>query len=192
MRLARAMRRKAEKSAAVGDRRAVKTYAKAKKAVRHATTHELVMQAAVRRQAVVEIMATIVVAMHRSYGWGMDRLLRLRKKMRVQMECLKGRYVKLEEMEAIVEKELDWDFRLERTDTWETWRKVEYRAVRVMSAVFLIALHDEFGFGQKRAMRAYKELADIWTAIHNGSLTMEAMWKEHDAVGKSIGEALAL
>ena len=61
-----------------------------------------------------------------------------------------------------------------------------------MSAVFLIALHDEFGFGQKRAMRAYKELADIWTAIHNGSLTMEAMWKEHDAVGKSAGKALAL
>lgn len=80
MRLARAMRRKAEKSAAVGDRRAAKTYAKAKKAVRHATTHELVMQAAVRRQAVVEIMATIVVAMHRSFGWSTDRLLRLRKK----------------------------------------------------------------------------------------------------------------
>lgn len=99
MRLARAMRRKAERSAAVGELQAVKSYAKAKKAVRHATTHEIVMQAAVRRQAVVEIMATIVVAMHRSYGWGMDRLLRLRKKMRVQMECLKGRYVKLEEME---------------------------------------------------------------------------------------------
>lgn len=61
-------------------RRAVKTYVKAKKAVRHATTHELVMQAAVRRQAVVEIMATIVVAMHRSFGWSTDRLLRLRKK----------------------------------------------------------------------------------------------------------------
>ena len=182
MRLARAMRRKAEKSAAVGDRRAAKTYAKAKKAVRHATTHELVMQAAVRRQAVVEIMATIVVAMHRSFGWSTDRLLRLRKKMRVQMECLKGRYVKLEEMEAIIE----------RDDTWEMRRRVEYRTVRVMSAVFLIALRDEFGFGQKRAMRAYKELADIWTAVHEGSLTMEAVWKEHDAVGKSIGEALAL
>lgn len=192
MRLARAMRRKAEKSAAVGDRRAAKTYAKAKKAVRDATTHELVMQAAVRRQAVVEIMATIVVAMHRSFGWSTDRLLRLRKKMRVQMECLKGQYAKLEEMEAIVEKELNWGFRIERDDTWEMRRRVEYRTVRVMSAVFLIALRDEFGFGQKRAMRAYKELADIWTAIHNGSLTMEAVWKEHDAVGKSIGEALAL
>ena len=78
------------------------------------------MQAAVRRQAVVEIMATIVVAMHRSYGWGMDRLLRLRKKMRVQMECLKGRYVKLEEMEKILKNELDWEFCIEEKDTWET------------------------------------------------------------------------
>lgn len=29
-------------------------------------------------------------------------------------------------------------------------------------------------------MRAYKELADIWTAIHDGSLTMEAMKKMMD------------
>lgn len=192
MRLARAMRRKAERSAAVGELQAVKSYAKAKKAVRHATTHEIVMQAAVRRQAVVEIMATIVVAMHRSYGWGMDRLLRLRKKMRVQMECLKGQYVKLEEMEKILKNELDWEFCIEEKDTWETYRKVEYRAARVMSVVFLVALRDEFGFGEKRADRAYHELADIWTAINAGSLSIEDMWREHDAVGKNARASLAL
>ena len=54
----------------------------------------------------------------------------------------------LEEMEAIVEKELNWGFRIERDDTWEMRRRVEYRTVRVMSAVFLIALRDEFGSGK--------------------------------------------
>lgn len=80
MRLARAMKRKMEKQAATGDLRAAKTYLKAKTAVRHATTREIVEQVAIRKQAVAEITTTMVVAVHRSFGWGSDRILRLRKK----------------------------------------------------------------------------------------------------------------
>lgn len=52
MRLARAMKRKMEK------------------------------QVAIRKKAVAEITTTMVVAVHRVFGWGADRILRLRKKMR--------------------------------------------------------------------------------------------------------------
>ena len=58
--------------------------------------------------------------------------------------------------------------------------------------VFLVALRDEFGFGEKRADRAYHELTDIWTAINAGSLSIEDMWREHDAVGKNARASLAL
>lgn len=80
MRLARAMKRKMEKQAVTGDLRAAKSYLKAKKSVRHATTREIVEQVVIRKQAVAEITTTMVVAMHRSFGWGTDRILRLRKK----------------------------------------------------------------------------------------------------------------
>ena len=55
-----------------------------------------------------------------------------------------------------------------------------------MSAVFIIALHDEFGFGQKRAMRAYEELRRIWKAAHDGSMSMADIWNEYDCIGKRM------
>ena len=100
MRLARAMKRKMEKQAATGDLRAAKTYLKAKTSVRHATTREIVEQVAIRKQAVAEITTTMAVAVHRIFGWGADRILRLRKKMRSQAECIRWKQVNLLEAEA--------------------------------------------------------------------------------------------
>lgn len=179
MRLARAMRRKAERSAAVGELQAVKSYAKAKKAVRHATTREIVMQAMIRKQAAADITTTIMIAVHRTFGWGADRLTRLQKKMRVELECLKGKYVKLEELEEIIRDELKWGFNIEDASDLDMRHRTEYRTIRVMSAVLLVALRDEFGFGQKRAMRVYEELRNIWKDIHNGKTSIEDAWKEH-------------
>lgn len=187
MSLARAMKRKLEKQAATGDLRAAKSYLKAKKSVRHATTREIVEQTFVRRQAVAEIMMTMVVAVHRTFGWGMDRILRLRKKMRVEAECLKGRYVNLEEIEGIIEREMKWRFDIKKNPgTWKLRQETEYKATRFMSAVFVIALHDEFGFGYKRARRAYDELTAIWKAIHDGELSIADIWAEHDRIGKRV------
>lgn len=187
MSLARAMKRKLEKQAATGDLRAAKSYLKAKKSVRHATTREIVEQTIVRRQAVAEIMMTMVVAVHRTFGWGMDRILRLRKKMRVETECFKGKYVKLEEIEGIIEREMKWRFDIKKNPgTWKLRQETEYKATRFMSAVFVIALHDEFGFGYKRAKRAYDELTAIWKAIHDGELSITDIWAEHDRIGKRV------
>lgn len=187
MSLARAMKRKLEKQAATGDLRAAKSYLKAKKSVRHATTREIVEQTIVRRQAVAEIMMTMVVAVHRTFGWGMDRILRLRKKMRVETECLKGKYVKLEEIEGIIEREMKWRFDIKKNSgTWKLRQETEYKATRFMSAVFVIALHDEFGFGYKRAKRAYDELTAIWKAIHDGELSITDILAEHDRIGKRV------
>lgn len=183
MSLARTMKRKLEKQAATGDLRAAKSYLKAKKSVRHATTREIVEQTIVRRQAVAEIMMTMVVAVHRTFGWGMDRILRLRKKMRIEADCLKGKYVKLEEIEGIIEREMKWRFDIKKNpDTWKLRQETEYKATRFMSAVFIIALHDEFGY--KRARRAYDELTAIWKAIHDGELSIADIWAEHDRIGK--------
>lgn len=48
MRLARKMKRKAMKSAVVGEQRAVKDVARVKSAVRHATTREIVVKENIR------------------------------------------------------------------------------------------------------------------------------------------------
>lgn len=183
MSLARAMKRKLEKQAATGDLRAAKSYLKAKKSVRHATTREIVEQVAIRKQAVAEITTTMVVAVHRSFGWGTDRILRLRKKMRSQAECIRRKYVRVEDIEGIIEREMKWRFNIEKNGG-TLRQQTEYKATRFMSAIFVLALHDEFGFGYKRARRAYDELSAIWKAIHDGELSLGDIFAEYERIGK--------
>lgn len=183
MSLARAMKRKLEKQAATGDLRAAKSYLKAKKSVRHATTREIVEQVAIRKQAVAEITTTMVVAVHRSFGWGTDRILRLRKKMRSQAECIRRKYVRVEDIEGIIEREMKWRFNIEKNGG-TLRQQTEYKATRFMSAIFVLALHDEFGFGYKQARRAYDELSAIWKAIHDGELSLGDIFAEYERIGK--------
>ena len=177
------MKRKLEKQAATGDLRAAKSYLKAKKSVRHATTREIVEQVAIRKQAVAEITTTMVVAVHRSFGWGTDRTLRLRKKMRSQAECIRRKYVRVEDIEGIIEREMKWRFNIEK-NSGTLRQQTEYKATRFMSAIFVLALHDEFGFGYKRARRAYDELSAIWKAIHDGELSLGDIFAEYERIGK--------
>ena len=69
MRLARAMKRKAMRSAQIGEKKGRQDYSRAKKAVRHATTREIVMQTMIRKEFAAEITATVFVAMRRTFGW---------------------------------------------------------------------------------------------------------------------------
>lgn len=105
--------------------------------------------------------------------------------MHSQMECIKGRYVKVDDLENIIRDELGIDFRV-KTDSssWEMARRVQYAVVREMSAVFIIALRDEFGMGVTRTERAYQELTDIWDKINDGDATMGDMRAERDRIGK--------
>lgn len=185
MRLARAMKRKMMKSVSVADRRAARDVAQIKASVRHVTTKEIVMAEAIKMEATTNIMVTMDVAVHRVFGWGRKNILRLRKKMHSQMECIKGRYVKVDDLENIIRDELGIDFRV-KTDSssWETARRVQYAVVREMSAVFIIALRDEFGMGVTRTERAYQELTDIWDDINAGNVTIVDMRAEWDAIGR--------
>ena len=116
------------------------------------------MQAMIRKEFAAEITATVFVAMRRSFGWGTDRLMRLRKKMGMELDCLTDKYVKIEDLERIIRDELAWGFDIEDASDLDMESRTKYRTIRVMSAAFIVALHDEFGFGQKRAMRAYESL----------------------------------
>lgn len=91
--------------------------------------------------------------------------------------------MRVEDIEGIIEREMNWRFNIEKNGG-TLRQQTEYKATRFMSAVFIIALHDEFGFGYKRARRAYDELTAIWKAIHDGELSIADIWAEHDHIGK--------
>ena len=90
MRLARAMKRKAEKSAAVGELRAAKGFARARKTVYHATTEEIVRCKKARKETETASMIIMDVAVNRVFGWGKKNALRLRKKMHTHWSASSG------------------------------------------------------------------------------------------------------
>lgn len=185
MRLARAMRRKAEKSAAVGELRAVKGFARAKKTVYHATTEEIVRCKKVRKETETTSMIIMDVAVNRVFGWSKKNALRLRKKMYTHMECIKRKYVTVAEIEGIIRDELRMDLTKEsNVSEWDILSRVQYETVCEMTAVFLLALRDEFGIGQKRATRAYRVLEKIGNAISTGKVTLDEMRAERDNSSK--------
>lgn len=185
MRLARAMKRKMEKSANRGEIRAAKSYVSAQQNVRHASTKEIVTCEAVRMEAMTNIMVTMDVAVNRVLGFGREKLLRLRKKIHMQLECIKTGYVTVEEIEEILRQELGMDFRINPDSVnWDMIRRTQYEVVRVMSAVFVLALRDEFGLGTKRADRAYLELSAIWEAINKREINIADVRAERDRIGK--------
>ncbi len=185
MRLARKMKRKAMKSAAVGEQRAVKDVARVKSVVSHVTTRELVVKENIRLEAMTNIMVTMDVTVNRAFGWGRKNILRMRKKMHNEMECIKRKYVTVEELEDIIRNELDIDFRINPDSAdWDMPRRVQYGVVREMPAIFIMALRDEFGMGTKRTERAYQVLADIWDDINAGKVTIADMRAERDAIGR--------
>ena len=185
MRLARAMKRNAEKSAAVGELRAVKDYARIKKTVRHATTREVVMCEKARKETETASMIIMDVAVNRVFGFGKKNALRLRKKMNSHMECIKRKYVTVAEIEDIIRDELRMDLTKEsEVREWDMLSRVQYETVCEMTAVFLLALHDEFGIGQKRAARAYRMLEGLGNDISTGKVTLDEMRAERDTSSK--------
>ena len=126
MRLARKMKRKAEKSATVGELRAVKGFARAKKTVRHATTKEIVRCEKTRKETETASMIIMDVAVNRVFGWGKKNALRLRKKMYTHMECIKRKYVTVAEIEDIIRDELRMDLTKESdVSEWDMLSRVQ-------------------------------------------------------------------
>lgn len=185
MRLARKMKRKAEKSAAVGELRAAKGFARAKKTVRHVTTEEIVKREKTRKETETASMIIMDVTVNRVFGWGKKNALRLRKKMHTHMECIKRKYVTVTEIEDIILNELGIDL-TKKSDVseWDMLSRVRYETICEMTAVFLLALHDEFGIGQKRAARAYRVLEEISDDISTGKVTLDEMRVERDNSSK--------
>lgn len=185
MKLARKMKRALEKKARQGDALGVRDVVKAKKAVRHATTHEIVARENIRMEAQTNIILMIDVAMMRTFNFGKDRLLRLRKKMFVHLECLRTGYSTLEDLEEIIKQEADIVFSVDPDyKNWDIVKRTEYETVHVMTDVFVVALRDEFGFGTKRLDKAYKELSAIARDVAMQKIDFKTLRREREERAK--------
>ena len=78
---------------------------KAKAAVRHATTKQIIRDHGVVSEAYDNLMVLFDVAVHRAFGWGAKTRKRLHAKMARHLLCLKGRMVTTPDIEKILRDE---------------------------------------------------------------------------------------
>ena len=144
------------------------------KKVRHLTPREIVEDHKTVTEAYDTLTVVLDVAVHRKWGWGKERRARLHKKMAIHLLCLKDRTVKTGDIEHIIKKEtgLELDKKHLHAEWWDHEREIQYRCVDDMSAIFMIALMDEFGYKGKALDSVYDVAAEIAHEIKTGKKTV--------------------
>mgnify|MGYP007055652517 FL=1 len=144
------------------------------KKVRHLTPREIVEDHKTVTEAYDTLTVVLDVAVHRKWGWGKERRARLHKKMAIHLLCLKDRTVKTSDIEHIIKKEtgLELDKKHLHAEWWDHEREIQYRCVDDMSAIFMIALMDEFGYKGKALGDVYDIAATIAHELKTGEKTV--------------------
>ena len=144
------------------------------KKVRHLTPREIVEDHKTVTEAYDTLTVVLDVAVHRKWGWGKERRARLHKKMAIHLLCLKDRTVKTSDIEHIIKREtgLELDKKHLHAEWWDHEREIQYRCVDDMSAIFMIALMDEFGYKGKALGDVYDIAATIAHELKTGEKTV--------------------
>lgn len=163
------------------------------KKVRHLTPREIVEDHKTVTEAYDTLTVVLDVAVHRKWGWGKERRARLHKKMAIHLLCLKDRTVKTSDIEHIIKKEtgLELDKKHLHAEWWDHEREIQYRCVDDMSAIFMIALMDEFGYKGKALGDVYDIAATIAHELKTGEKTVADLRAELEPRRRKRKEATA-
>ena len=153
---------------------------KAKAAVRHATTEQIIRDHSVVSETYDNLMTIFDAAVHRCFGWGKKMRTRLHAKMARHLLCLKSRMVTTPDIEQILRDEAGLDLGKchIQADKWDRQRRLQYSATDDMSAIFLLSLMDEFGYKKIRLSRVYNVAANIAHEVKTGATEWTALKRE--------------
>ena len=162
MSFAKKLARNIKKKANIGDKKARKEYAKARRSVKDSYVNQLRRDIDCRKEALHNLSATFLLAMHENEKFGRGRLERLRDKMQSVFDSIIARTVSLEEIAEYLSEEIDLSIGVADKDPKAGhYQQIEFLAVQQMSAAFLMALLDEFDYRKLRLERAYGYVADL-------------------------------
>ena len=187
-RFAKALSRKHEKSYKKREEWAEATEKKGKRAVQHATTRQIIRDRTVMAGAYDTLTLIFDVAVHETFGWGVDMRARLHKKMSRHILCMKSRLVTTKDIERILRDEVNMEPEKEELniDSWGRDHKIRYKAVGDLSAIFLLSLLDEFGYKTRRLDRVYKAASRIANKLKTGKVTALDLEKSLAPRGKRV------
>lgn len=187
-RFAKALSRKHEKNYKKSEERAEATEKKGKRAVQHATTKQIIRDRTVMAGAYDTLTLIFDVAVHETFGWGVDMRARLHKKMARHILCMKSHLVTTKDIERILRDEADMEPEKEKLDmdSWGRERRIQYKATGDLSAIFLLSLLDEFGYKTRRLKRVYDAATKVANKLKIGSVTVQDLEKSLTPRGKRV------
>ena len=187
-RFAKALSRKHEKSYKKSEERAEATEKRGKRAVQHMTTKQIIKDRTVMAGAYDTLTLIFDVAVHETFGWGVDMRARLHKKMARHILCMKSRLVTTKDIERILRDEADIEPEKEKLDmdSWGRERRIQYKATGDLSAIFLLSLLDEFGYKTRRLTRVYDAATKVANKLKIGSVTVRDLEKSLSPRGKRV------
>jgi len=132
---ARARARKQKKAARVGNERGIKQAARVQQSVKGAYVYQLRYDTAVRKEALSNLSAVFMYAMHEKYGFGAGYLERLRNKMQSVFDSIVAGNVSVEEIAQYLHDEVKLDCGMKAQDPKVNHhRQIEFNLTREKSS----------------------------------------------------------
>ena len=176
MSFARARKRKIQKQAGTGDKRARRELEQAKQAVRMSDAQRLRLEKEYRKEVIANLWLIYRYVLHINFGFGKDRLLRLTEKTWREFEAIMAGNVNVTEIDQFLCSEIKFSCGLSVYDQKaDRCRQIEDKAIRDLSAACLMALLDEFNFKSKRLEKFCHSAFKVNNLIEGGKLTYGEM-----------------
>ena len=171
MSLARARARKLKKQASADDKRARREVVRAEQNISLSYAKRYRIEQAYRKEVINNLWLIYRYTMHVKYGFGKDRLNRLRDKTWNEFEAIMSGYVSVAEINNYLKQDIDFDCGLCTKDPKaDRTKQIEDKAIRDLSAAFMMALLDEFNYKGKKLKKICQYAFDINDKIMNGEL----------------------
>lgn len=174
MSLARARARKLKKQAKTGDKLSKNGLARADRAIGLSYVQQYRLEEKYRKDVIADLWLIYQYVMHERYGFGKERLIRMRNKTWNEFESIMQGYISIPEIDKFFKEEIDFDCGLCKIDPKaDRQKKIEDKAIRDLSAAFLMAILDEFNFKAKRLVKVCHYTFEINDKILSGEITYD-------------------
>ncbi len=133
---------------------------------------QLRMDMECRRNAISNLIDIFMLTVHERYGFGRHRILRLRDKMQIEFDAILSGNISVKEIDQFLEDEIDLEAGLSRKyKSAGHYESIEDRVVREVTAAFLMAMLDEFGYKGNALMKTCHHAFRINDKLESGELT---------------------
>lgn len=153
----------------------------------HLSGKQILIDMVSEAEAVANNTTIMLLAANHTFKFGAKRLEMLRQKMFIHYECIKEKRVTVEDICNILRDETHLDIgEAKREVTARTLHdrhaQITGKALEELSACYLLALHDEFGFNAKRLVRGYHEASVIAKTLKEKQKTIMDLSTELDRI----------